>query len=273
MTKILAFAGKKKSGKNTLCNFLHGYHLKSFNIIDGFELTENGELIIDTLVSNDKGETKQGKGIIDVVRSDIDFAIWAMDNMWPFVKHYAFATPLKEILVGLFNVPKQSVYGNDEEKNAPTQYKWEDMPSKVKGKSGYMSGRELLQYFGTDVCRKIYSNIWVDRLINDVVAENPLYSVISDARFENEIKAIQDAGGKVIKLTRNIDSSDNHQSETELDNFDRYDAIIDNQNMTIHESCQTLIAILDDWGWIAKEIIIPEINESPSKRTRFTNIK
>jgi len=274
MAKILAFSGKKQAGKNTLCNFLHGYYLKSFGIINGFEITEEGELVVDTVVRNENGEEKPGKGIIDVTRIDIDFAMWAMDNVWPFVKHYAFAAYLKEILVGLFNVPKEIVYGTDEQKNTPTQYKWEDMPTKVKGKSGFMTGRELMQYFGTEICRKIYPNIWTDKAIKDIVNEESFLAIISDARFENEIKAVQGAGGKVIRLTRGVDG-DSHASETELNEFNEYDAVIDNQNMTIEESCVKLLEILDGWGWIAKEIVIgPQVGqEAEVKKQRFTSIK
>lgn len=274
MAKILAFSGKKQAGKNTLCNFLHGYYLKSFGIINGFEITEEGELVVDTVVRDENGEEKPGKGIIDVTRIDIDFAMWAMDNVWPFVKHYAFAAYLKEILVGLFNVPKEIVYGTDEQKNAPTQYKWEDVPTKVKGKSGFMTGRELMQYFGTEICRKIYPNIWTDKAIKDILNEESFLAIISDARFENEIKAVQSAGGKVIRLTRGIDG-DSHTSETELNEFNEYDAVIDNQNMTIEESCIKLLEILDGWGWIAKEIVIgPQVGqEAEVKKQRFTNIK
>jgi len=277
MANILAFSGKKQAGKNTLCNFLHGYFLKSFGIIDAFEITEEGDLIIDTLVRDETGEEKKGKGIIDITRLDVPFAMWAMDNVWPFVKHYAFATSLKEILVGLFNIPKESVYGTDEEKNAPTQYKWEDMPTKVKGKSGYMSGRELLQYFGTDICRKIYSDVWTNKTLTDIKNEDSSFAIISDARFENEIRAVQAAGGKVIRLTRG-ESSDSHQSETDLDKFDEYDAVIDTANLSIHESCKQLFDILYEWNWIPKEIAIgnPQDLESSNgngKKQRFTNIK
>ena len=276
MAKILAFSGKKQAGKNTMCNFVHGYFLKSFGIIDGFEITDEGDLIIDTLVRDETGEEKRGKGIIDVTRTDIPFAMWAMDNVWPFVKHYAFASALKEILVGLFNIPKESVYGTEEEKNTATQYKWEDMPTKVKGKSGYMSGRELLQYFGTDICRKIYSEIWTNRTITDIKNEESDFAVISDARFENEIKAVQAAGGKVIRLTRG-ETTDGHSSETDLDNFDGYDAVIDTANLSIEESCKQLFNILNEWNWIPKEIIVgsPQDLQSDSsgKKERFTKIR
>lgn len=274
MAKILAFSGKKQAGKNTMCNFVHGYFLKSFGIIDGFEITEDGELVIDTIVRDENGMEKPGKGIIDITRGDIDFAMWAMDNVWPFVKHYAFATPLKEILVGLFDIPKEVIYGNDEQKNIITQYKWENMPTKIKGKSGYMSGRELLQYFGTDICRKIHSDIWTNKTLTDIKNEDSLFAVISDARFENEVRAVQTAGGKVIRLTKG-ENSDSHESETSLDEFNEYDAVIDNENMTIQESCIKLLEILDSWGWLAKEIVIgPQVGqEAEVKKQRFTSIK
>ena len=63
MTQILAFSGKKGSGKNTLCNFLHGYQLKSFGIIDYFEITDEGELVIETLVRDEQGKEKMSKDL------------------------------------------------------------------------------------------------------------------------------------------------------------------------------------------------------------------
>ena len=90
-------------------------------------------------------------------------------------RRMSFASSLKEILVGLFDLPKETVYGNDAQKNTLTQYKWEDMPTKVKGKSGAMTGREFMQYFGTEICRKIYPNIWTDRTLKDIVNDPITY--------------------------------------------------------------------------------------------------
>lgn len=270
MTQILAFSGKKQSGKNTLCNFLHGYQLRSFGIIDGFDITPSGELIVDTLIRDEYGKEKKGKGAIDITRMDIEFAIWAMDNVWPFVKHYAFATALKEILIGLFEIPKEMVYGTDEQKDQFTQYKWENMPVKVKGKSGFMTGREFMQYFGTDICREMYSDIWTNRTIKDIVQEESKFSIISDARFENEIEAVQKSGGKVIRLTRSVKGKDIHKSELALDNYAGFDAVIDNQNMTIEESCQHLVQLIDEWGWMSKENIAPIREVSPTAKRQST---
>jgi hypothetical protein len=270
MGQILAFSGKKGSGKNTLSNFIHGYQLKSYGLIAAFEIADTGELVIETDVKQENGRITRGKGSIDVTRLDIEFTIWAMDNVWPFIKHYAFATALKELGIGLFDLSRESVYGTDEQKNSPIKYTWEDMPTKVKGKTGPMSGREFMQYFGTDICRKIYTDIWTDRTIKDIVAEESNLAIITDARFENEVRAVQNADGKVIRLTRSIDE-DSHPSELALDTYESFDAIIDNKNMTIEESCHELIKILDGWGWFDNKVIIPQ--EKPLKKQTTTTIK
>lgn len=273
MTRILAFSGKKQSGKNTLCNFLHGYQLKSFGVIDGFEIMEDGKLIIDTMIKDDNGKDQRGKGEVDVTRTDIEFSIWAMDSVWPFIKHYAFATTLKEIAIGLFGIDRELLYGNDEQKNTLTDYKWEDMPTKVKGKSGFMTAREFIQYFGTEICRKMYPDVWTDKTISDITTEQPHFAVITDARFENEIKAVQQAGGKVIRLTRTVDGEDAHDSETALDSYNGYDGVIDTQNLTIQESCIKLLELMEQWGWFSNEIVVPPRREFVDRKRTTTTIK
>ena len=72
-------------------------------------------------------------------------------------------------------------------------------------------------------------------------------------------------------MLRQVDD-DSDDSETELDNCNDFDAVIDNRNMTIHESCKELFSIIDSWGWIPKEIIIQN-EEVQAKKERFTSIK
>ena len=274
MSRILAFSGKKQSGKNTLCNFLHGQQLRAFGIIDGFEITTDGELVVDTILRDEDGREKRGKGFIDITRTDLEFAVWAMDNVWPFVKHYAFATTLKDIAMGLFELEKSSVYGTDEDKNKPTQYKWEDMPTKVKGKTGAMSGRDFIQYFGTEICRKIFSEVWTSRTLKDIQLEESKLAIISDARFVNEVEAVKNAGGKVIRLTRSV-AKDNHESESALDNYTEFDAVIDTENLNIEESCQALTKILEEWGWSTSELILAnqEVLPAPPRKQTVTTIR
>jgi hypothetical protein len=86
-----------------------------------------------------------------------------------------------------------------------------------------------------------------------VVRESPLLAVIDDCRFPDEIEAVQDAGGKVINLTRSK-FKDNHASESALTGFTGFDAVIDNEHLSIHETNIEIIQHLDSWGWLGKDI-------------------
>ena len=255
MTRILAFAGKKQSGKNSCCTFLHGYQMRAHNIIKGFDLDGNGDLVVDTVSTNVSGIEETGKGILDITRSDADFAPWAAHNMWPFIKHYSFASSLKEIACGLFGLTKKQCYGSDADKNSLTWIKWEDMPGYTGSKTGRMTSREFLQVFGTDICRSIHTDVWTDRTMKSIREEDSLMAVISDCRFPNESKAVQQAGGKVIKLTRGI-SGDSHSSESSIDEIE-HDAIIDNRDLSLMETNVKIISLLEEWGWLGSVIETP----------------
>jgi hypothetical protein len=119
---------------------------------------------------------------------------------------------------------------------------------------GPMSAREVLQYVGTDIFRKMYSNVWVDALIRQIKKEDSSYALICDVRFPNEVEGVQAAGGKVVRLTRNPSgNSDAHSSETALDkeNFDwsKFDFVLDNADMSINEQNKALHTQLVEWGW------------------------
>jgi hypothetical protein len=65
-----------------------------------------------------------------------------------------------------------------------------------------LTPRWVLQYWGTEVCRQgFHDDIWIASVENKMrkTADN---IVISDVRFPNEIKAIHNAGGKVIRVKR-----------------------------------------------------------------------
>ena len=270
MSRLLAFAGHKQAGKTTASNFLHGYQLRANGVIDGFDILEDGRLIIKTNAINHEGEEELTQGFLEVGRDDPEFADWAAYNMWPFVKKYSFASPLKHISTELFGLSHDNVYGSEAKKNTNTFFRWEDMPGVVTKKDRYtkkliadgvvkyhkpgkMTHREFLQFFGTDVCRKIYDEIWFTKLLNDVHAEQPLIAIVDDCRFINEVESIQKTGGKVIYLSRSP-YQDSHSSESELDNYDDFDTVIDNSDLTIHETNVKIISALDDWGWLGKSV-------------------
>lgn len=88
-------------------------------------------------------------------------------------------------------------------------------------------GRNLLQYVGTDLVRKLNPDYWVDFIVDmaTLFGNNYDYIIMADTRFKNEINKIKDTGYNVvhIRVTRNENSSNlnesqkNHVSERDLD--------------------------------------------------------
>jgi hypothetical protein len=278
MSNIIAFCGKKGSGKNTCSNFLHGYQMKCYGIVEDFGiLNDTGGLVVTTKTLDESGNEGITTGELDINRDDIAFADWAVYNMWPFIKNYSFAKELKDICVGLFNIPRECVYGTDEQKNQIQEHlRWENMPGVMtpemsiygqdyvgasdgrfenacywmhKHNPGPMTAREFMQFLGTDIMRKIYSPVWTNRTIKNIKTENPQLAIISDCRFKNEAEALKQEKAKLIRLTRST-ASDKHSSENAFEDFDDFDAVIDNQNMTIEETQHELIKVIDSWGWL-----------------------
>jgi hypothetical protein len=68
-----------------------------------------------------------------------------------------------------------------------------------------LTPRWVLQYWGTDVLRmNFHDDIWIASLENKMRKTRDNI-VISDVRFPNEIKAIHNSGGQVIRVTRGLD--------------------------------------------------------------------
>lgn len=109
--------------------------------------------------------------------------------------------------------------------------------------------RFLLQYIGTDLFRKqLHTNTWVNATMVDYKPQkmseyNPSKWIISDVRFPNEVLAIKERGGIIIKLERDNIPISNHLSETALDNYENFNYVISN-NGTIEELKDALENIL-----------------------------
>jgi hypothetical protein len=67
-----------------------------------------------------------------------------------------------------------------------------------------LTPRWVLQYWGTEVCRQgFHDDIWIASVENKMrkTTDN---IVISDVRFPNEIRAIHNAGGIVVRVQRGV---------------------------------------------------------------------
>lgn len=232
MTKIIGISGRKQSGKNTVANYINGHVLKHKNMIQDFRINNSGQLEI--LTNDQSGNIDWG--IFDVTRKDIDFITYADRALWPYVKVYHFADCLKQICVELFDLSPSQVYGTDADKNTDTPYG--------------MTAREFLQHFGTDIMRKIKDTVWVDYTIKLIQSEQSQLAIIPDVRFPNEVNAIHNAGGIVIRLTRNIANS-KHKCECALDeqNFDwkKFDHIVDNNEISVKQLSELLSKLPRLW--------------------------
>lgn len=269
MTKIIAFAGKLQSGKTTATNFLFGLEMLSIQepkLIDYFRIDDYGKLIVPA---------RHGDEVVDSIfdpitpnESTIDFLAV---NIWPYIKQYNFADSLKQrVCIGLLGLSWSQCYGTNEEKNTLTKYLWEDMPGVITQKTvynkvkdnenvlyhekGQMTARDVMQFVGTKLFRKMYSEVWVESCIRQIISENSEIAVVGDCRFPNEVKAIQDAGGVVIRLTRNKNSEDKDASEVALDEYhydwNNFNAVIDNDNMTIKEQNMAVYNVLTELGFL-----------------------
>ena len=206
MTKILGFAGKKQSGKNTCCNFLQMLKFHEYGVCKNASLNEQGQILVSDLF----GETVSGLDWIPLTEEYVDIS-QLLESFHP-CKIYAFADVLKEFAVDVLGLEYNQVYGTNKEKNSPTHLLWENMPT--GNNKGPMTGREVLQYFGSDICRKMYENIWFDACIRRIRKDNPELALISDVRFSNEIAGVQKEGGIVFGLPRDIvNGKDTHSSE------------------------------------------------------------
>lgn len=226
-TIIIAIAGRKQSGKDTLCRFL----------------TERLENIPS--------------------------------------KIYSFADPLKRFCIDVMGLREEQCYGSDAEKNTKTKYLWDNISAEIRAKygkeevvsamihkefggmeqvsavkriqrTGPMTGREVMQVFGTDVLRRQFSDgIWVNAALRMIHKESYPISFIADMRFESEANALlKTKNTYVIRLLRKV-YEDVHESEKDLDNYnfkkifgDRC-LVVDNQNMTIDQQHAAVVPFFD----------------------------
>lgn len=255
MQNILLITGKKQSGKSSLRNFLHGYVLQKQGIIDTFDLSTNGDLLVPTERNNEIV-----MGPLDLDQHNEEFYEYARENIWPYIKSYSFADYLKEISIELFGLTYEQCYGTDDDKNSFTDIRWSDisfaLPPRTVGElkrshkfNEFLTGREFLENFGTKICRQISDFCWINKCLKDIKSENVPLAIICDGRFPNEISRSVEFGAKTIRLTRNPFNSQT-TPETALDKWTDYDLKVDNRSMSLNDKNIFVLNNLIKWGWL-----------------------
>ena len=278
MGVLLSFSGVPQSGKNTCCNTAAGWVLSGIGLVHDWVINpKDGSLWVKDIAGN----TKEA-GVLDLMNDHPKAQDFLYEHVYPNVKIYALADLLKDICVDVFGLDRKLVYGTGKDKDTLTDFKWEDLPGVITDKEMYgqlklqgwwdtgelsnyliyhepgrLTIREFMQYFGTDVCRKIYDKVWVNALLRRIIAEDPLLALVCDVRFPDEVEGIQSVGGKVVRLTLNQDKEHKHKAETALnpENFDwkKFDYILENHKMNFLEQGLAVMSLLKELGVVQDE--------------------
>lgn len=241
MTKIIGFSGKKQSGKNTAANFIYSLYMINQNLCKKTKINNNG--LIDVLKNNDTELTIDVNEYYLTTSAYLDSEIKNIVNQLnPYIKIYSFADILKKnICMDMLGLTYEQCYGTDVQKNEITDVHWQNK---------YLTAREVMQVVGTDIFRSMKPNIWPDSTIKRIQEEAPELALITDCRFPNEVDAIQNSGGVVVRLTRDKHLSSDHISEVILDkdryDWENFDHIVDNNSMSIYEQCMALYSLLQN---------------------------
>lgn len=201
----------------------------------------------------------------------------------------AFADSLKRLVKDLFGFSAEQMWGPMTVKETPDKrypreshvwiknggteleknclccgQPWEDYGA--PGTKCYLTPRYALQIIGTEGGRHCYSNIWVQRGLNDArlisdyglyyerscgiyegMTGHPKVAVMTDARFINEVEAVKKVGGRVFRVKRpGFDKPRfNHPSETEQMSIpdDRLQGVIENDG-TLEDLERKVLALL-----------------------------
>lgn len=152
----------------------------------------------------------------------------------------SFATPLKDAVSMIFGWDRGNLEGA-----TPASRLWREIPdefwSKAFGKP--FTPRLALQLMGTEAGRNVFhQDLWVVSLLNRS-AQRTGSTVITDVRFKNEVKAIQKAGGIIVRVRRGAEPDWFHTAFCA--NKGNTAAIEEMKTLGIHQS---------EWDWVGSSI-------------------
>ena len=137
-------------------------------------------------------------GVCGFIGSGKDTIADYLVNIHEF-RRESFANTLKDACASVFGWDRMMLEGRTKHSR-----EWRDQVDEWWSKRLNMAitPRWILQQWGTEVCRKAFhDDIWIASLENKL-RHSKDDIVISDCRFPNEIKAIRDQGGIVIRVVR-----------------------------------------------------------------------
>jgi len=234
MSVIIGVAGTKQSGKSSLCKYL----LCCFHALIYNAKNKEKKIDLSKIIHIDDGSIGYEEGYKFPLHD-----IW--ENVYN-VKIYSFADKLKEFCIDVMGLKEEHCYGTDEQKNSYTDLVWDNLPYRIKAyysnetiettdqttehiskyeipveRSGFMTGREVMQVFATDVMRNMWDDtIWAKSTIRAIKKDVCSLSLISDLRFKSEVDLLlEQPNSYLIYLKRKL-FYDKHKSEVDLIDYD-----------------------------------------------------
>ena len=140
-------------------------------------------------------------GFVGFIGSGKDTAADYLVNFHGF-RRDSFANTLKDAVAHVFGWDRTMLEGRTKSSREWREQR-DEWWSERLGRE--ITPRLMLQLWGTEVCRQgFHDDIWIASLENKM-RKTTDDIVISDVRFPNEIKAIHNAGGIVVRVARGAD--------------------------------------------------------------------
>jgi hypothetical protein len=140
-------------------------------------------------------------GICGFIGSGKDTIADYLANVRQF-RRISFAGTLKDAVSAVFGWDRELLEGRTQQSRAWREQRDQWWSQRLDRE---ITPRQVLQQWGTEVCRQNYHDeIWVASVENRLRNRDENV-VITDCRFPNEIRAIKQAGGLVIRVRRGPD--------------------------------------------------------------------
>jgi len=174
------------------------------------------------------------------------------------VEFMAVADPIKEMLAEPFGLERSKLFGNVDDKESPTQYRWEKIPESIRskefaGRTGAMTVRDMMKFVGTDLVRQLFDQqIWVRSMCRRIERSQADVILITDVRFPNEMAMVRDYGGRMmmvngVQRAENALKKDIHSTENALDGFLEDDYVIENRKNDNSFSLREKLKEVSEW--------------------------
>lgn len=179
-------------------------------------------------------------------------------NVYGF-KRDSFAATLKDAVAAVFGWDRELLEGRTRESRAwrETVDTWWATRLNMPG----LTPRLVLQRWGTEVARRAWhDDTWIASLENRLnQAQNDI--VITDVRFPNEIQAVRNAGGVVIRVVRGPEP-------------EWYDLAVESNQGRFNHMAQAYPEVHpSEWAWIGTDFDAVITNNSDGLDPLYTQVK